>query len=105
DVARRRDITAKQGAGSYTELPEDVRPNHAVVIVDEFPSLITVEKLSKPQSSDPEILAEYAHKQMLQGRVINIGDKVGRIAREAQDRKSTRLNSSHVSISYAVFCL
>src|SRR5699024_12866479 len=25
--------------------------------------------------------------------------------RRAQDRKSTRLNSSHVSISYAVFCL
>src|SRR5699024_11274379 len=24
---------------------------------------------------------------------------------EARDRKSTRLNSSHVSISYAVFCL
>src|SRR5207249_11554075 len=24
---------------------------------------------------------------------------------EAEDRKSTRLNSSHVSISYAVFCL
>src|SRR5690554_7615116 len=24
---------------------------------------------------------------------------------EAQDRKSTRLNSSHVRISYAVFCL
>src|SRR5699024_11297057 len=26
-------------------------------------------------------------------------------AREREDRKSTRLNSSHVSISYAVFCL
>src|SRR5690242_20982209 len=26
-------------------------------------------------------------------------------ARAAQDRKSTRLNSSHMSISYAVFCL
>src|SRR5437870_9981568 len=25
--------------------------------------------------------------------------------KEAQDRKSTRLNSSHVAISYAVFCL
>src|SRR5207249_10423223 len=25
--------------------------------------------------------------------------------RQAADRKSTRLNSSHVSISYAVFCL
>src|SRR4051812_49517251 len=24
---------------------------------------------------------------------------------DAQDRKSTRLNSSHMSISYAVFCL
>src|SRR5699024_11585614 len=27
------------------------------------------------------------------------------ISREERDRKSTRLNSSHVSISYAVFCL
>src|SRR5699024_11964340 len=27
------------------------------------------------------------------------------LATELQDRKSTRLNSSHVSISYAVFCL
>src|SRR5438309_6026199 len=27
------------------------------------------------------------------------------VARRARDRKSTRLNSSHSSISYAVFCL
>src|SRR5690625_5756789 len=27
------------------------------------------------------------------------------MSREASDRKSTRLNSSHVAISYAVFCL
>src|SRR5690554_7497625 len=27
------------------------------------------------------------------------------IARQLEDRKSTRLNSSHVRISYAVFCL
>src|SRR5439155_24616027 len=26
-------------------------------------------------------------------------------SRDGQDRKSTRLNSSHVAISYAVFCL
>src|SRR5207249_8641538 len=31
------------------------------------------------------------------------GEMRGRV--ERQDRKSTRLNSSHVSISYAVFCL
>src|SRR5258708_14661131 len=30
---------------------------------------------------------------------------LGDIAREKQDRKSTRLNSSHQIISYAVFCL
>src|SRR5436305_8060192 len=32
-------------------------------------------------------------------------DQQGRERRQAADRKSTRLNSSHVRISYAVFCL
>src|SRR5438067_8108095 len=31
--------------------------------------------------------------------------ELARGLRGSQDRKSTRLNSSHVSISYAVFCL
>src|SRR5699024_11442247 len=31
--------------------------------------------------------------------------RIGKEAFNAGDRKSTRLNSSHVSISYAVFCL
>src|SRR4051794_41436215 len=30
---------------------------------------------------------------------------MGRLRQLAEDRKSTRLNSSHPSISYAVFCL
>src|SRR6266850_3094556 len=36
-----------------------------------------------------------------------LGAGVGLLARDqlAQDRKSTRLNSSHLVISYAVFCL
>src|SRR3989442_1993828 len=40
--------------------------------------------------------------------VVEIGDydlRDPRRAGERQDRKSTRLNSSHVRISYAVFCL
>src|SRR3712207_8305497 len=37
-----------------------------------------------------------------QRRVIGEGD---RVHRAALDRKSTRLNSSHANISYAVFCL
>src|SRR2546426_3129686 len=47
------------------------------------------------------------------GKILAIGDDsdVGRYAGsktqriQAEDRKSTRLNSSHLVISYAVFCL
>src|SRR5699024_5836262 len=35
----------------------------------------------------------------------NCSVRTGDHSRHVQDRKSTRLNSSHVSISYAVFCL
>src|SRR3970282_2648973 len=34
-----------------------------------------------------------------------LGFLFNRTIRETQDRKSTRLNSSHITISYAVFCL
>src|SRR5690606_41722067 len=34
-----------------------------------------------------------------------LGSHVNEMKNEALDRKSTRLNSSHVKISYAVFCL
>src|SRR5207249_6350523 len=37
--------------------------------------------------------------------VLHAEDLLEIHAPEGQDRKSTRLNSSHVSISYAVFCL
>src|SRR5690625_6080588 len=33
------------------------------------------------------------------------GDNVSHFVADVSDRKSTRLNSSHVAISYAVFCL
>src|SRR3712207_7439896 len=32
-------------------------------------------------------------------------EPVGRVVQAHEDRKSTRLNSSHANISYAVFCL
>src|SRR2546426_5812010 len=34
-----------------------------------------------------------------------VGQRVGHGRRGREDRKSTRLNSSHLVISYAVFCL
>src|SRR5207249_7185269 len=45
-----------------------------------------------------------AAESAVSGQVFNVGagnpQRINRL-----DRKSTRLNSSHVSISYAVFCL
>src|SRR5258707_11594547 len=38
-------------------------------------------------------------------RSIAMGDAGAALLRGAADRKSTRLNSSHANISYAVFCL
>src|SRR5690606_37498325 len=41
----------------------------------------------------------------IKNHTINIGgEKINFIRGEKIDRKSTRLNSSHVKISYAVFC-
>src|SRR5262245_64222463 len=36
---------------------------------------------------------------------LTVGGNYTAISRTIQDRKSTRLNSSHLGISYAVFCL
>src|SRR5437868_1489946 len=38
-------------------------------------------------------------------RAVGLVDNMRLGQRQSTDRKSTRLNSSHVSISYAVFCL
>src|SRR5205814_2672734 len=42
-------------------------------------------------------------RRTLIGRIASV--HVTRATRAATDRKSTRLNSSHLGISYAVFCL
>src|SRR5699024_11820277 len=62
---------------------------------NEYRNLKYSEKLFSKKSGD--------HKKVIkaiQNKVYLHRDKV-----TDQDRKSTRLNSSHVSISYAVFCL
>src|SRR5690625_6955416 len=55
---------------------------------------------SKP---DPELIAEIATYYNVTTDYL-LG-KTDRPDMTAEDRKSTRLNSSHVAISYAVFCL
>src|SRR5207248_7876551 len=55
-----------------------------------------------PASSETEIGGDfYAALRVPDGVLTAVGDVVG----HSLDRKSTRLNSSHRTISYAVFCL
>src|SRR5438034_6847310 len=67
------------------------------------------------ESDQVKVAAGYARNYLFpQGLAIPVSAankrrlevlKQRRGEREAQDRKSTRLNSSHTVISYAVFCL
>src|SRR3989454_7671561 len=54
---------------------------------------------------DGAALSELAEVRVAWVRVEREGDAACLAARVLQDRKSTRLNSSHLVISYAVFCL
>src|SRR5699024_11746335 len=49
-------------------------------------------------------LRQYLFNNNNEGKPFNRGE-FEYVYKAAKDRKSTRLNSSHVSISYAVFCL
>src|SRR5699024_10875512 len=50
---------------------------------------------------DPQVPCGTVSESIIESKGLDItADSL-----EHQDRKSTRLNSSHVSISYAVFCL
>src|SRR5699024_11689136 len=50
-------------------------------------------------------LGQASHQLVQVGRVLARNEDALGVGAVHQDRKSTRLNSSHVSISYAVFCL
>src|SRR2546426_5184736 len=54
------------------------------------------------QEAVAAIIADMTARAAAYGRTLKFGY---RISAFAQDRKSTRLNSSHLVISYAVFCL
>src|SRR5437773_5413597 len=55
----------------------------------------------------PDQEQEFEVNKIITGKVLNVvGEEVWvDVDIENLDRKSTRLNSSHITISYAVFCL
>src|SRR2546430_13330937 len=48
---------------------------------------------------------DHDHLRVLALGGVRDGQRVEHLHHQSQDRKSTRLNSSHSQISYAVFCL
>src|SRR5690242_21216366 len=54
------------------------------------------------QCADAKIRQEDTEQAAHTGKKQTLGQH---LTHQAKDRKSTRLNSSHMSISYAVFCL
>src|SRR5438105_10374727 len=52
-----------------------------------------------------DTLVEFDGRLVIPASGVAIGDELVQALRAAEDRKSTRLNSSHEWISYAVFCL
>src|SRR5690606_41680248 len=72
-------------------------PGQDQVIIHHRDKTARAEKLLK--SADTIFCIDFSSLSRLEG----LGDLVK--SSTAKDRKSTRLNSSHVKISYAVFCL
>src|SRR5690625_2412052 len=92
-------------------------PDKAIDLMDEAASKMRMEINSKPEELDVldrkilqieieiEAIKREEDEEKLQSLQVELAElKEKRNALNA-DRKSTRLNSSHVTISYAVFCL
>src|SRR3712207_8902319 len=57
---------------------------------------------SVTMSVSAKLMAAGANQQLV---ATKLQEKLSDVAEPVRDRKSTRLNSSHANISYAVFCL
>src|SRR5690606_40605936 len=85
-----------------------LQANPAFRQVDQTNNTLTSPPLSLRRNVDYELLR--GAKKLVSERDYTFNPQLGYISltvplRNDEDRKSTRLNSSHVKISYAVFCL
>src|SRR3712207_7068668 len=72
---------------------------------DALPILVQRARSGQPRQAAPKVTDRFG----LIGRVTPFGQvtvpAAASTVKSSRDRKSTRLNSSHANISYAVFCL
>src|SRR5699024_11713696 len=113
DLTKIRELVAKKQGEENAAIFDA----HLLVIQDpeligSIESKITDEKINaeaalKEQSDMFVTMFESMDNEYMRERAADIKDVSNRIMShllKVTDRKSTRLNSSHVSISYAVFC-
>src|SRR5690625_5583734 len=115
--------TEKYGANNYLPLPIVIHKAEGIWVEDpegnRYMDLLSAYSAVNQGHCHPKIvtaLKEQAERATLTSRAFH-NDQLGpwyekvckltgkEMALPMKDRKSTRLNSSHVAISYAVFCL
>src|SRR5699024_12316650 len=98
---RRADLELAASRATDEELRRALRRVDALAWVDRLPRGLDTEVGEKGERLTAEQSQQLALARVaLQDPQVLILDEA-----TAEDRKSTRLNSSHVSSSYAVFCL
>lgn len=83
EVQRRKNLNTAHGVGNYRDLPEDIRPKHIVILLDEFTSLMGQDPVPAA-SDDPEMDAEREMIMATNRAKTEIGVYTGKIAREAR---------------------
>lgn len=85
EVTRRVGLNSDHSVGSFTDLPDHIRPNRLVVFVDEFNSVINIVTPQKPPpGASTDVMSAYASKLAQSAIVADIGKLVADIAAQAR---------------------
>src|SRR5699024_12153312 len=94
--------TAKETLDQMKEIAPDAETIYYTYVLNEDKKLVGVLSLRDLIVADEDkLIVEIMNDNVVS---VSVGKDQEEVAKMI-DRKSTRLNSSHVSISYAVFCL
>lgn len=83
EVLKRKEANSRHAVGNYRDLPEDIRPKHMIIVIDEFTSLMGGDPV--PAASDNPEMDEERESILATNRAKQeIGVYTGKIAREAR---------------------
>src|SRR5690625_6923374 len=99
------EVRSRRVGGSNYQVPVEVRPERRTTLALRW--LVNYARLRGETTMYERLAHEIMDAANNTGAAVRRREEVHQMAEanKALDRKSTRLNSSHVAISYAVFCL